>query len=93
MIRFNFFKQTGAFTRNEDGTYKVNFNKLQNAMGMLSRIILEYQGDGNYEGVANFVKNYGKISNELQKDLDRLSEASIPVDVVFEQGASVLGLE
>jgi len=92
MIRFNFFNQMGAFTRNDDGTYKVNFQKMEAAMEMLSQVILTYQGDGDYEGVAKFVKNYGSIAKELQKDLDRLSDASIPVDVIFEQGIEQLGL-
>jgi len=39
-----------------------------------------------------FIENYGSIPEQLQKDLDRLSEASIPVDVVFEQGLEALGL-
>ena len=93
MIRFNFFQQMGAFTRNEDGTYKVNFQKMESAMEMLSQVILTYQGDGDYEGVAKFVDNYGSIPEQLQKDLNRLSAASIPVDVVFEQGVEALGLE
>ena len=92
MIRFNFFQQMGAFTRNEDGTYKVNFQKMESAMEMLSKVILTYQGDGDYEGVSKFVGNYGSIPEQLQKDLDRLSKASIPVDVVFEQGLDALGL-
>ena len=92
MIRFNFFKQMGAFSRNDDGTYIVNFQKMEFAMETLSEVILNYQGDGDYEGVGNVVTNYGSIAEELQKDLDRLSEANIPVDVVFEQGTSVLGL-
>lgn len=92
MIRFNFFNQMGAFTRNNDGTYTVNFEKMQSAMEMLSQVILTYQGDGDYDGVAKFVVNYGGITDVLQKDLERLSEANIPVDIVFEQGASVLGL-
>ena len=93
MIRFNFFQQMGAFTRNADGRYKVNFQKMESAMEMLSRVILTYQGDGDYNGVTNFVRNYGSIPEQLQKDLNRLSEASIPVDVVFEQGVKTLGLE
>ncbi len=92
MIRFNFFKQMGAFSRNVDGTYIVNFQKMEFAMETLSEVILNYQGDGDYEGVGNFVANYGSIAEELQRDLDRLSDASIPVDVIFEQGTSVLGL-
>ncbi|MBO6632212.1 MAG: Zn-dependent hydrolase, partial [Psychroserpens sp.] len=92
MIRFNFFKEKGAFSRNEDGTYMVNFDKMESAMKDLSQLILTLQGNGDYDGVAQLVAEKGLISDELQADLDRLSAANIPVDVVFEQGTEVLGL-
>jgi len=93
MIRFNFFKEKEAFTKNEDGTYKVNYDKMQDAMEELSRIILTLQGNGDYNGVAKLVAEKGLISEDLQKDLDMLSEQNIPVDVIFEQGLSALGLD
>ena len=92
MIRFNFFKEKGAFTRNENGTYKVDFDKMIVAMKEMSNLILTLQGNGDYEGVAKLVTEKGTISAELQADLDRLSEANIPVDVIYEQGTEVLGL-
>ena len=92
MIRFNFFKEKGAFTRNDDGTYKVNFDKMEAAMRDISNLILTLQGNGDYDGVAKLVAEKGVISDELQADLDRLSDANIPVDVIFEQGTKVLGL-
>ena len=92
MIRFNFFKEKGAFTRNDDGTFKVNFEKMEIAMTEMSNLILTLQGNGDYDGVALLVKEKGIVSEELQADLDRLGAKGIPVDVVFEQGVSVLGL-
>ena len=92
MVRFNFFKEKGAFERNEDGTYKVDFEKMQSAMKELSNLILTLQGNGDYDGVAKLVDEKGMISPELQADLDRLGDANIPVDVIFEQGLDVLGL-
>ena len=92
MIRFTFFKEKGAFTRNEDGTFKVNFEKMEIAMKEMSSLILTLQGNGDYDGVAKLVAEKGIISDELQADLDRLGTAGIPVDVVFEQGTKVLGL-
>ncbi len=93
MIRFNYFKEKGAFERNaETGKYSINLDNFQKATDDLSELILTLQGDGDYEGVAQLVAEKGKINPELQADLDRLTEASIPVDVVFEQGKAVLGL-
>lgn len=93
MIRFNFFQEQGAFERNpDDGTYRINFEKFEAAGKALSEKILTLQGDGDYEGVANLVAEKGKINDQLQKDLDRLSAANIPVDIIFEQGVKALGL-
>ena len=92
MIRFNFFQEYGAFERLEDGTYRVNIEKLEAAMNALSEKILTLQGDGDYAGVGKLVEEKGIIPAQLQSDLDRLKTAGIPVDVVFEQGTEALGL-
>jgi hypothetical protein len=85
---FNFLQQQGAFTRDSaTGKYRVDFPKFQAGMNALSEKILTLQGNGDYEGVGAFQEQYGKISPELQKDLDRLKSKGIPVDVVFEQGS------
>jgi hypothetical protein len=93
MIRFNFFKQAGAFSRDpESGTYRVNLPEFEQAVKDLSSRLLTLQGDGDYEAVDAFVAEMGSVSPQLQADLDRLAAAAIPVDIVFEQGAEVLGL-
>jgi hypothetical protein len=92
MIRFNFFKEKEAFSKNKDGTYRVNFQKMEEAMTELSNIILTLQGNGDYDGVNKLVKEKGMITDDLQGDLDKLSALNIPVDVIFEQGVETLGL-
>ena len=93
LVRFNFFKEMGAFSRDaESGTYHVDFDRMQQAMDALSRKILTLQGDGDHEGARALVEKYGVIDDTLQADLDALSSAGIPVDVIFEQGPDVLGL-
>jgi hypothetical protein len=90
LVRFNFFDSMGAFTRNPDGTYRLDFEKAQEATTALAEKILRLQGDGDYEGVLRFVEEMGQVSPQLQADLDRLADQGIPVDIVFEQGMSVL---
>lgn len=93
MIRFNFFNEYGAFEKDEaTGTYRVNFEKMREAMDALSEKILTLQGNGDYDGVAQLVAEKGKIGAVLQSELDRLSDQNIPVDIVFEQGVDALGL-
>lgn len=91
MVRFNYFKEHGAFTK-ENGKYRVDFAKMQEAMNSLSELILKLQGDGDKEGVIKLMEEMGNVPEDLQADLDRLKDANIPVDVVFNQGIEVLGL-
>ena len=92
MVRFNFFEEQGAFVRDvETGRYAVDFDAMQRAMANLSELILTLQGDGNYDGAVELTET-GVIGAQLQADLDRLTEANIPVDIVFEQGLATLGL-
>jgi len=93
MIRFNFFKEKDAFTKNENGTYSIDMEKMKVASKELTRLILKIQGDGDYEAVKRIVEEQGIIPADLQADLDKLSEAGIPVDIIFKQGPEMLGLE
>ena len=92
MIRFNFFAEEGAFSKNADGLYSVNMEKMSQAMEKLSNLILTIQGDGDYQKVDQLIATHGEIKAELAKDLEKLSQANIPVDVTFKQGKEVLGL-
>jgi hypothetical protein len=94
MVRFNFFAEHGAFVRDpEKGTYSVNFERMQEAMAELSRLLLTIQGNGDYEAATRLMEEKGVVGPDLQADLDRLTSASIPVDIVFNQGVAELGLE
>ena len=93
MMRFYFFEEKGAFTRDEaTGTYKVDFDKMKAAMNELAEKILIIQGDGDFETAKAWVEADGKIKEQLQKDLDRINAAGIPRDIRFKQGKEILGL-
>jgi len=93
MIRFNFFEQAGAFSRDEEtGKYRISVPEFEQAVESLSNTLLTLQGNGDYAAVDAFVAETAGIQPQLQADLDRLAAASIPVDIVFEQGVEVLGL-
>ena len=93
MIRFNFFQNLEAFTRDENGRYRVNMDKMEIAMTQLSRKLLELQGEGDYESARSFLDEKGFVGEILKGDLQRINQAGIPTDIVFEQGAKVLGLD
>jgi hypothetical protein len=93
MVRFNYFAEQGAFVRDaEKGTYRVDFDRMDDAIASLSALLLTLQGNGDYEGALALTNEKGVIGDQLQQDLDRLTHADIPVDIVFSQGPAELGL-
>lgn len=94
MVRFNFFAEQGAFSRDPDsGKYRVDFAKMQAAIEALSRKLLTIQGDGDYAAAKALTDGMGVIGEDLAADLEKLEAAGIPIDVRFRQGLQVLGLE
>ncbi len=94
MVRFNFFQQQGAFSRDEKtGRYRVDFDKMTAAMNALSAKLLTIQGDGDYAAAKQLTEQMGTVGPVLAGDLKRLDQAHIPVDIRFEQGLDVLGLK
>lgn len=90
---FNFFKEEGAFIRNANGTYKVDFVRFEAAMNKLGGVILTLQGNGDKSAVEKTQKEKAIITPELQADLNKLTKKGIPVDIIFDQGVDVLGVK
>ncbi len=90
---FNFFQEKGAFERTAEGAYRVDYDKFAIAMNELSAVILALQGNGDKVAVEKAQNDRGVIKADLQKDLDKLVQKGIPVDIVFEQGVDVLGMK
>lgn len=92
MLRFDFFMNEGAFTRNDNGTYSINMEQMKAASAKLTQKILKLQGDGDYEMASQWIENAGIIKPQLQADLDRVNALGIPTDITFKQGPEMLGL-
>ncbi len=91
MIRFNYFQEKGAFTKDpKTQKYKIDMAKMKIAMTELSALILKLQGDGDVEGVKKLLLEKGQIPTDLQNDLNKLLQLQIPVDIIFEQGEELI---
>lgn len=90
MLTFNYFQREGAFTRNENGQYAIDFDKMKIAVEKLAGEILIHQGNGDYEGVKKWIEEDSVIKGDLQGDLDCVNAAGIPVDIYFNMGPDVL---
>jgi hypothetical protein len=93
MVRFNYLLEHGAVVRAaQAGRYRVEFDKMTQAVEDFSAKLLTIQGDGDYAAATELTERMGRIGAPLAADLERLESADIPVDIRFEQGAEVLGL-
>lgn len=93
MMRFAWFRDNGAFTKNADGYYIVNEDKMEEVINRLVDKIQVMQGEGDYEGAKAWIEKDGVVSPGLQADLDRINSSGIPVDIVFEQGLQNLDIK
>lgn len=93
MMRFNYFEEKKAFTRDENGVYTVCFEKMKDATISLMQKILYIQGDGDYKTAKEWVEKEGVVKSQLQEDIDRLNASDIPVDIIFKQGQKMIGLK
>jgi len=93
MMCFNYFNEKGAFSRNQEtGTYRIDFDKMKQAMIDLANQNLVIQGNGDYTTASKLITEKGIILEQLQKDLARIANAGIPRDIIFEQGLKVMEL-
>ena len=90
MLEFNYMQKEGAFTRNEQGQYAIDFEKMKAAVEKLAGDILICQGNGDYEAAKAWMGEMSVIKPELQADLDRVNEAGVPVDIFYHMGPEVL---
>ena len=93
MIIFNTLLSKNAISRNKNGRYTIDVPKMKKVIADLAAELLTLQGDGNTEGVSAMLDTRAKIGDALQADLNKIGKAGIPVDLIFEQGPTVLGLD
>ena len=90
---FNYMYAQGAFTRDENGVYHIDYAKAKAAMESWAGVILATQGEGNFEFAEKFAKENGIIKPEMQQDIDRINNSGVPRDIRFREGLEVLGLK
>jgi len=80
LLQFNFLREQGAFVYDAAAMkFKVDFNKIRDAVRDLARQFLILEGDGNYDNVRKFIDRYGKMDDTTKQIIEKL--ADIPVDI------------
>lgn len=83
VICYNYLKQAGAYMRNPDGCYYIDYKSFANGLEKLVAEVLSIQGDGNYDVAKQFIEKYTVIDKDLNADFFNMKHAGIPVDLKF----------
>ena len=78
-IQFNYLLDKGAFVRNRDGTFSVDFAHVQDAVRSLDHDLLTLEATGDYNGAKKMLAELSVIRPEVQNALDGLK--SLPTDI------------
>ena len=84
MMCYNFMEQNGAFTRNAEGRYVMDFVKAEEVIDAWANLILETQATGNQEFAKKYSAENASIREGLAADVAKVNEAGIPRDIVFD---------
>jgi Peptidase family M49 len=76
--QYTYYKQAGAFVI-EDGKYKLDFAKLEQAISDLTRDVVIVQGNGDYDAANAFLENYAKLDADAEGVIASLTH--LPVDI------------
>lgn len=92
MMCFNYLQDKGAFTRNAAGKYVIDVEKTRQAVNSWAALIIQTEGEGDYQFAKEYAAKNGKVRADLKEDLVKIAGAGIPRDITFNQGMKALGL-
>ena len=83
MMCYNYMEDHGAFTRNAEGKWVIDFEKATAAVNSWASLILETQATGNFEFAQKYAAENASIREELAADIAKVNGAGIPRDITF----------
>ncbi len=84
MMCYNFMKEHGAFSRNREGLYHIDYEKALDAIDAWADLILTTQATGNYMFAKEYAANHATVSEALSADIAHINSLGIPRDITFE---------
>jgi hypothetical protein len=87
LIQFNYLREKGAFVHDAAaGTFRVDFARVQDAVRDLAARFLVLEGDGDYDRVARFVKQYGRMDALTRETIEKLKDIPVDIEPIFRIG-------
>jgi len=79
MMEFNYLVEQGVYTKDANGRYHVNYEKMAPAINSLAKELLEIEATGDRDRAEKWFAKYDKMPADLKQALDAITD--IPVDV------------
>ena len=83
MMCYNYMEKNGAFTRNAEGKYVIDFEKAAEVIDSWANLILTTQATGDLEFAQKYSSENASITEALAADIAKVNETGIPRDIVF----------
>ncbi len=88
-VQFNYFLLKGAYVANPDGTFRVDFTKMKEAVASLDHDLLTLEATGDHDGAKLMMERLGALSPEVQAALIKLKSVPVDIDPIFETANAI----
>lgn len=84
LVQLNFLLEGGALsTGGAGGDFRVDYDKIQDAVRVLAGMALGLQARGDYEDVQEFLDMYGVLTPPLEAALRRVADLPVDIEPLF----------
>ncbi|WOL08617.1 nudix hydrolase 3 [Canna indica] len=80
-LQFNWLYEKGAFLMHSDGTFSVDFTKVEESVESLSKEVLTIQAKGDKASAKLLLQQYAQMTQPLHIALEKLERIQVPVDI------------
>ena len=82
-LQVNYLTDKGGFVTRPDGTFAVDYDKIQGAVRDLTHDLLTVEAEGNYAAAKKMLDTLGVIRPGIQQALDQLGHISVDIEPLF----------
>lgn len=83
LIQLNYLKENGAIKINSKGKYELDYDKFWEAVKSLANKVLTIEATGNYDEAGQFIEKYAKMTDEVNKAIDKLKNVPRDIDSYY----------
>lgn len=81
-LQFNYIVKKGGFVQQPDGTFRVDFSRIKQAVTDLTHDLLTVEATGSYDGAKALLAT-AVIQPNVQSALDRLGNVPVDIEPIF----------